>query len=115
MRKVIDGLACNTGHKTQSSYVQRLYNKYQENVPSIIFLKIYLLCTYLFYLFFPASGLSCSMRHLLLWRVGFSLVVACRFSLSSCGTQVPQHVGSVVCSTRALVGAHELRSCGVRA
>ena len=84
MRKVIDGLACNTGHKTQSSYVQRLYNKYQENVPSIIFLKIYLLCTYLFYLFFPASGLSCSMRHLLLWRVGFSLVFL--VNIAKCST-----------------------------
>ena len=38
----------------------------------------------------------------LLRRAGFSLVVACRFSLSSCGAQVPELVGSVVCSTRAL-------------
>ena len=37
-----------------------------------------------------------------LWCTGFSLVVACRFSLSSCGTQVPGHVGSVVCGTQLL-------------
>ena len=35
--------------------------------------------------------------------------------LSSCGVQAPGHVGSVVCGTRALVEARELRSCGTRA
>ena len=34
--------------------------------------------------------------------MGFSLVVACGFSLSSCGARAPEHVGSVVCGTRAL-------------
>ena len=37
-----------------------------------------------------------------LWRVGFSLVVARGFSLSSCDVWVPGCVGSEVCSTRAL-------------
>ena len=60
----------------------------------------------------------------LLQRAGFSLVVACGFSLSSCGTWAPGHVGSVVCSMRALslrrvssvVVAHGLccpAACGV--
>ena len=48
-------------------------------------------------------------------REGFSLVVAYRFSLSSCGTQAPGHVGSVVCGMRALVEVCELSSCGARA
>ena len=56
-------------------------------------------------------------RHLgsSLWRAGFSLVVACRFSLlwlwhagsrvrglCSSGTRVPERMCSVVCGTRAL-------------
>ena len=36
-------------------------------------------------------------------------------SLSSCGTQAPECMGSVVCGTRALVEARELSSCGVLA
>ena len=40
---------------------------------------------------------GCSLR-----RAGFSPVVACRFSLSSCDEQASGHVGSVACSTRAL-------------
>ena len=39
-----------------------------------------------------------SLRHL-----GFSLVVVCGFSLSSCGTQAPEHMGSVVCGTWTLL------------
>ena len=31
-----------------------------------------------------------------LWRMGFSLVVACGFSLSSCGAWAPGCMGSVV-------------------
>ena len=62
------------------------------------------------YLSLPALGLSCGMRYLSLWcagcllrRAGFSLAVACRFFLfSSCGSQAPGHVGSVVCGTQAL-------------
>ena len=46
---------------------------------------------YFIYLF-AASGLSCP----LLQCVGFSLVVACGFSLSSCGMWAPEWVGSVV-------------------
>ena len=51
-----------------------------------VFLRLY---------FFGCIGSS-------LWRVGFSLVVACRFSLSSCGARAPGHMGSVVCGTWAL-------------
>ena len=39
---------------------------------------------------------------LLLHLMGFSLVVACGFSLSSFGVQAPEHMGSVVCGMRAL-------------
>ena len=72
------------------------------------------------------------MWDLLLWcagsflrHVGFSLVVACGFSLlslwcagsrarglCSCGAWVPELVGFVVCGTQALVEARELSSCG---
>ena len=37
-----------------------------------------------------------------LWCAGLSLVVACGFSLCSCGARAPGRVGSVVCSTQAL-------------
>ena len=47
--------------------------------------------------------------------MGFSLVVACGFSLSSCGAQAPEHVGSVVCDIQALVEVQKLSSCGARA
>ena len=59
------------------------------------------------------------------WQcTGFSLVVACGFSLSSCGVQAPERVGSVVCGMQALklrrtssvVVAHGLSgpmACGV--
>ena len=63
-----------------------------------------------------ALGLSCSMQDLSLRRVGFSLVVVCRyfFSLSSCGPQGPGHVGSLneVCgrliAAASLVAEHGL-------
>ena len=42
-------------------------------------------------MFVEACGWDLSLR-----RAGFSLVTACGFSLSSCGVQVPEHVGSVV-------------------
>ena len=48
----------------------------------------------------------------LLWRVGFSLVVACRFFSSLAVEWAPEHVGSVVCGMWALVEARELSSCG---
>ena len=55
-------------------------------------------------------GLSCStwglrwgVLDLSLWHVSFFLVMSCRFSLCSCGTQVPEHMGSVVCGMRALL------------
>ena len=46
---------------------------------------------------------------------GFLSSVVCGFSLSSCGVQATGRVGSVVCSTWALVEACELSSCGTRA
>ena len=78
-----------------------------------------------------ASGLSCGMQDLSLWcagsslqHTGFSLVVACGFSLSSCGAQAPGHMGSVVCGmqslylrrTSSVVVAHGLScpvACGI--
>ena len=67
--------------------------------------------------------LSCGTGSLL-WRTGFSLVVACGFSLSSCGARAPERVGSVVCGMWALslrcagsvVVAHRLScptACGI--
>ena len=56
-------------------------------------------------------GASSSLQH-----TGISLVVACRFSLSSCGAQAPEGLGFVVCSRGAsLAEALELSSCSVRA
>ena len=67
---------------------------------SALFLNFYLLFIYFLYIL-AASGLSCSMRDpfvaargivllqragSLLWGLGFALVVASGFSLSSCGT-----------------------------
>ena len=40
---------------------------------------------------------------------------AAGFLFSTCGVRAPEHVGSVVCGTRALVEALELSSCGVQA
>ena len=65
------------------------------------FIFLYL---FIFFVFFLAVlGLSCGMWDLSLWcagsllqHVGFFLVVAFGFSLSSCGTWVPERVGSVV-------------------
>ena len=64
---------------------------------------------FIYLLFLAVVGLSCSTRDLSLRRAdtslqhaGFSLVVACTFSLSSCGARVPECVGSVVCSTWAV-------------
>ena len=63
---------------------------------------------FIYFLLLAVSGLSCDtqdlccgMPDLLLQHVGFSLVVACGFSLSSCGAQAPECVGSVVCSMHA--------------
>ena len=71
------------------------------------------------------QDLSLQRMGSLSWHAGFSLVVTCGFSLSSCGAQAPGCVGSVVlasgsrahglCSlqhTGSLVEARELSSCG---
>ena len=72
---------------------------------SVSFLYLFI---YLFIL--AALGLSCTWAvHCDVWAslcAGFSLVVVCRFSLSSCGAWAPEHVGSVVCSTWALLLRH---------
>ena len=101
----------------------------------MVYLFIFLRFIYYFYLFIylfvclflAALSLSCGMRDLSLWHTGFSLVVACRFLFSICSvqapgrvgsvvvTRVPEHVGSVVCGTWALVEACELSSRGARA
>ena len=80
-----------------------------------------LLLFILLLLFLAAWGLSCGTRDLC-WGMrdlfhyatpsaqvslqlrctGFSLVVACGFSLSSWGARAPGRVGSVVCGTQAL-------------
>ena len=94
--------------------------------PAAIFPKLFFLCFVLFcFVFLAVSGVvalgifidACgifrcgvqglSLRHMLFVVVHglLSLVVACRvffFSLSSCGTRVPECVGSVVGGTRAL-------------
>ena len=72
-----------------------------------------------------ALDLSCSTRDLCggvwdlsLWCAGFSLVVACRFSLSSCGVQALGRVGSLLrCAGISLVVAcrFSLPSCGAQA
>ena len=94
-----------------------------------IFLRVFFKDLFIIITFLAASGLSChtqdlhwgtqdlhwGMQDLSLWLSGswlwyasFSLVVACGFSLSSCGPQAPGYMGSVVCGTQALVEAHEL-------
>ena len=93
----------------------------------LIFIFYIYLFSFLFYFFIylAASGLSCGTQDLslqctgsLLEREGFSLVVACGFSLSSCGTW---RTGSRACGLRSLwhagsfVEAREVNSCGTRA
>ena len=79
----------------------------EQRKRSLFFTNLFFIFIYLFFL--AASGLSCGTRALsfrcvgsLLWRAGFSPVVAGGFSLSSCGALAPRRVGSVVCGTRAL-------------
>ena len=55
------------------------------------------------------------LRHMRSFVAVRGLLSSCGFSLSSCGVQSPEHVGSVVCGTWALVVARELSSCDVRA
>ena len=47
---------------------------------------------------FSLQHAGSSLRH-----AGFSPVVACRFSLSSCGARAPGYVGSVVCGMQSLL------------
>ena len=81
----------------------------------VAFLKIFILFIYLIYFFGCVGSLveacgvfieACGIFHCgvgsSLWHAGFSLVVACRFSLSSCGTRAPGRMGG----TRALSLRH---------
>ena len=86
-------------------------------MPDTGFLKnIYLFYLFILFIYFiyilAASGLSCGTWDLSLRRAGFSLVVACGFSLSSCGAQAPGYVGSVLQHTGSLIEVHKLSSCG---
>ena len=71
--------------------------------------------------FVVACGLLVVVRGLLSScgvQVFSSLVVALSsrvHGLCSCGAQAPEHVGSVVCSSQALVEACKHCSCGMRA
>ena len=74
---------------------------------SLFFLIYFFLSFFIFWLprvlvmvhgiFAEACGIfCCSTWDLLLQCTDFSLVVACRFSLSSCGARAPARMGSVV-------------------
>ena len=76
-------------------FYQRYGIYFWKNQIGILLLLLKYLFIYLFSLFFGCIGSS-------LWCAGFSLVVACGFSLSSCGAWTPERVGSVVCSMQAL-------------
>ena len=52
---------------------------------------------------FIAAWAACCCTGCLMQGAGFSLVLACGFSLSSCGWWGPEHMGSVVCSMQALL------------
>ena len=54
----------------------------------------------------------CGLLSICGMRVFPSLVVA--RGLCGCGARVPDHVVSIVCSTRALIEVRELSSCGAR-
>ena len=66
----------------------------------IYYLFIFWLCRVLVDL--VARGIFVEACGIFRYNAGFFLVVACGFSLSSCGTQAPEHVGSVVCSPQPL-------------
>ena len=62
--------------------------------------------------FVEACRIFCCSMSSLLWHTGFSLVVACGFSLSSCGMWAPGHVGSVVVVGKVQsAGALEFAAC----
>ena len=97
----------------ENNLKQNIYIYISESI--YLYLHLYFLKYLFIYLFLAASGLSCRMWHLCcgiwdlsLWRMGFFLVVACRFFLSLVVEQAPESVGSVVCGAWAL----QLRSAG---
>ena len=77
---------------------------------TVFFVNKYFILYYIYlinYYFLIFGCVRSSLWHagsflLLLRRVGFSLVVVCGFSLSSCGAWAPEYVDSVVCGTQAL-------------
>ena len=57
---------------------------------------------YLFIFIFGCVGSSLRHSGSSLQCAGFSLGVACGFSVPSCGARAPEHVDSVVCGTWAV-------------
>ena len=85
---------------------------YHEVFRNILFYFILFIHCGLFYFilkFLAVSGLICGTWDLSLRRMGFSLVAACGFSLSSCSAQAPEHVSSVVVALRLSCPA----ACGI--
>ena len=94
-------------------YFHKIWGKL--SMPHCLFFFKYLFIDFLFIFFWlcwvlaaahgifvEACGIFRCSTGSSLWGTAFSLVVACGFSLSSCGTQAPGRVVSVVCSTQAL-------------
>ena len=73
----------------------------------VVFVWFLFILKYLFIYLFGCVGS-------LLWRAGFSLVVACGFSLSSCGAGCRAHRVCSLWHMGSLVEAHELSSCGAQ-
>ena len=72
---------------------------------------IFILLFFIFILFYFFKFFGCITSSL--QCTGFSLVVVCGFSLSSCATQAPERMGSSLQHVGSLVEACELSSCGV--
>ena len=70
--------------------------KEKKGEVEIVFFFIFYLFIYFISFSFSFGCVGSSLQH-----AGFSLVVACGFSLSSCLMQAPERVGSVVCGTQA--------------
>ena len=74
-----------------------------------IFFKIF----FFFLIYFWLHWVSVAARGIFVEACGLLSSCGVRvFLFSSCGARVPEHVGSVVCGTWALVEERELSSCG---
>ena len=77
-------ISSNKSYQSSNLYWSFSFLCFFKNNLCWVFKKIFI------YLFLPGLGLSCSTQDLLLWRVGFSLVVARGLScLTACGILVP--------------------------